>query len=158
MSTTRGLETRAGAGVRSHQPCSPTKRRARRVIRMTSPRRGRAGPGSASVQPLRNRDRSIMISSYSARAPNFSQTLRGLGQFASPHQLSSRLAAGPLSSKCHVLGRPRRSTYVQVRLAPRAPSGVAVRAEGPARGEYRVDLARNLTQYLRRVFAGDFAT
>src|SRR2546422_9413095 len=53
-----------------------------------------------------------------------------LGQFASPYQLSSRLAAGPLSSKCHVLGRQQRSTYIQVRLALLAPSGVVVRAEG----------------------------
>src|SRR6266849_9580975 len=58
-----------------------------------------------------------------------------LGQFASPDLLSSRLAAGPLSSNGHVLGRLQRSTYIQVRLALQAPSGVAVRAEGAARGE-----------------------
>src|SRR2546422_4271916 len=53
-----------------------------------------------------------------------------LGEFASPDQLSSRLAAGPLSSKCHVLGRLQRSTYIQVRLALQAPSGVAGLGEG----------------------------
>src|SRR6266852_1716197 len=53
-----------------------------------------------------------------------------LGQFASPYQLSPRLTAGPFGSKSHVLGRQQRSTYIQVRLALLAPSGVAVRAEG----------------------------
>ena len=54
----------------------------------------------------------------------------GLGQFALPVLLSSRLAAGPLSSKCHVLGRQHPSTYTHVRLGVPPPSGVAVRAEG----------------------------
>src|SRR6266849_5647807 len=50
--------------------------------------------------------------------------------------IHSALASGfALSSKGHV------------RLALLAPSGVAVRAEGAARGEGGVDLARNVTQY-----------
>src|SRR6266849_11100209 len=49
-------------------------------------------------------------------------------------QLSPRLGAPPLSSNGHV------------RLGLPAHSRVAVRAEGAARGEARVDLARNLPQ------------
>src|SRR2546426_9878320 len=57
-----------------------------------------------------------------------------LGQFASPDLLSSRLAAGPLSSNGHVLGRLQRSTYIQVRLALQAPSGLVWLATCPSAG------------------------
>jgi hypothetical protein len=46
------------------------------------------------------------------------------GHLPSPDLLSARLAAGPLSSNGHVLGRRRSSTYNRVRLRPAPPSGL----------------------------------
>src|SRR5712692_620486 len=69
------------------------------------------------------------------------------GQLTSPDQLSPRLAATRLSSKCHVLGRRRPSTYDQpstrltaaplssnchVRLGPTPRSGLVWLAIWPA--------------------------
>ncbi len=66
----------------------------------------------------------------------------GTGASCEPGQLSPRLGAPPLSSNGHVrLGLPARSR-------------VAVRAEGAARGEARVDLARNLPQCRERALVG----
>jgi len=52
------------------------------------------------------------------------------GQLTSPDLLSPPLAAEPLSSKRHVLGRQQPSTYTHVRLGLLPSSDVAVRAEG----------------------------
>src|SRR5712692_5127765 len=72
---------------------------------------------------------------------------RVLGQFASPGQLSSRLAAGPLSSNGHVLGRQQRSTYDP--LSPRL--WLRPQLEGPRTPRFAgfvgPRLARNLAQY-----------
>ena len=58
--------------------------------------------------------------------------IQALGQFASPDLLSPRLAAEPLNSNGHVLGRQRRSTYTHVRFAPLAPSGLVWLATWPS--------------------------
>ena|SRR5438105_7065797 len=87
---------------------------------------GEAPWSNRTVDPLRaNRDGTVWSDIVLPWA---------LGQFASPDLLSSRLVAAPLSSNGHVLGRLQRSTYIQVRLALQAPSGLVWLATCPSAG------------------------